>query len=170
MRARRIALRLEHKAGTAILTGAARPRAAQQLLPTVNRFGGSKKVVDEAVRSVEAAGGPEAVLRCSLASAAPACVTGSCSRSGKKKQSVALEKKPGVLHALEPVHRLALEMALHEESERRAMDGELAALEAAWRESEEIARIADGLLQPPEITEKLDALRAEHGTNAERDA
>ena len=47
--------------------------------------------------------------------------------------------------------RLALEMALHEESERRALEGELAALESAWREAEEIARIADVLPdEPPE--------------------
>ena len=45
--------------------------------------------------------------------------------------------------------RLALEMALHEESERRALKGELAALEAAWREAEEIARIADTLPDDP---------------------
>jgi hypothetical protein len=44
-----------------------------------------------------------------------------------------------------PVVTLALEMALHEESERRAMDGELAELEAMWREAEEIAAIADRL-------------------------
>jgi hypothetical protein len=41
--------------------------------------------------------------------------------------------------------RLALEMALHEETERRAMQGELALLAAAWREAEEIAAIADTL-------------------------
>ncbi len=40
---------------------------------------------------------------------------------------------------------LALEMALHEEQERRAMEGELALLEAAWRDAEHIASIADGL-------------------------
>lgn len=46
---------------------------------------------------------------------------------------------------------LALEMALHEESERRALEGELATLEAAWREAEEIAHIADYLPdEPPE--------------------
>jgi hypothetical protein len=44
-----------------------------------------------------------------------------------------------------PVVTLALEMALHEEAERRAMDGELAELEAMWREAEEIAAIADAL-------------------------
>ena len=36
-------------------------------------------------------------------------------------------------------------MPLHEESERRAFDGELAILAAAWREAEQIARVADGL-------------------------
>ncbi|MFL5382277.1 MAG: hypothetical protein ACJ8GN_07160 [Longimicrobiaceae bacterium] len=40
---------------------------------------------------------------------------------------------------------LALEMALHEESERRALEGELVLLQSAWREAEEIAAIADGL-------------------------
>lgn len=40
---------------------------------------------------------------------------------------------------------LALEMALHEESERQALEGELTALEARWREAEEIAQIADAL-------------------------
>jgi hypothetical protein len=45
---------------------------------------------------------------------------------------------------------LALEMVLNEEAERRALDGELAALEAAWREAEEIAQIADALPGEPQ--------------------
>lgn len=44
------------------------------------------------------------------------------------------------------VDRLALEMAAHEESERRALDGELELLANAWREADEIATIADALL------------------------
>jgi hypothetical protein len=44
------------------------------------------------------------------------------------------------------VDRLALEIAAHEESERRLLDGELGELEAAWREADEIASIADALL------------------------
>lgn len=44
------------------------------------------------------------------------------------------------------VDRLALEMAAHEESERRALEGELMALEDAWREADEIATIADALI------------------------
>jgi hypothetical protein len=45
---------------------------------------------------------------------------------------------------------LALEMVLNEEAERRALEGELAALEAAWREAEEIAHIADALPGEPQ--------------------
>lgn len=41
---------------------------------------------------------------------------------------------------------LALEMALHEESERVALRGDLHALQAAWKEAEELAAIADSLL------------------------
>ena len=44
--------------------------------------------------------------------------------------------------------RLALEMALHEEQERRALEGELWLLEQAWRDAEEIAAISDDLLLP----------------------
>lgn len=44
------------------------------------------------------------------------------------------------------VDRVALEMAAHEEAERRALDGELADLARAWREADEIAAIADALL------------------------
>jgi hypothetical protein len=53
--------------------------------------------------------------------------------------------------ALVPEGALALEMALHEEQERRAMEGELTLLEAAWREAEEIAAIADRLAVPAEL-------------------
>jgi hypothetical protein len=56
-----------------------------------------------------------------------------------------LAKRAGMENHLVPSASLAVEMALHEESERRAMEGELALLEAAWREAEEIAGIADGL-------------------------
>jgi hypothetical protein len=44
---------------------------------------------------------------------------------------------------------LALEMAVHDEQERRAMDGELPMLQAMWRHAEEIAAIADALPDVP---------------------
>jgi hypothetical protein len=39
-------------------------------------------------------------------------------------------------------------MALHEEQERRALEGELKTLEAVWKQAEEIAAISDSLLLP----------------------
>jgi hypothetical protein len=61
---------------------------------------------------------------------------------------------------------LALEMALHEEAERRAIQGELADLERAWREAEEIAGIADSLLVPEGVDASMDKLRREVGGEA----
>ncbi|HEX6535329.1 MAG TPA: hypothetical protein VF041_12100 [Gemmatimonadaceae bacterium] len=49
------------------------------------------------------------------------------------------------LYRLPVVDRLALEMAANEDSERRAVEGELEALRDAWREAEEIAAIADAM-------------------------
>jgi hypothetical protein len=63
------------------------------------------------------------------------------------------------LALLPPEFRLAVEMAANEETERRAVEGELAGLELAWREAEEIAAIADGLLVPPAVRERLRGLR-----------
>jgi hypothetical protein len=55
--------------------------------------------------------------------------------------------------------RLALEMALHEEQERRALEGELAMLEEAWQQAEEIASIADNLLVPAGSREFIEERR-----------
>jgi hypothetical protein len=64
---------------------------------------------------------------------------------------------PALPAPLRRARSLALEMALHEETERRALDGELAMLDAMWRDAEEIAAIADRLPDvpapdPPELT------------------
>jgi hypothetical protein len=58
-------------------------------------------------------------------------------------------------------------MAAHEESERRAMSGELAELEAAWRGAEEIAEIADAMFDDEELeTFKREVLeRARRGND-----
>ena len=61
------------------------------------------------------------------------------------------DKDTSTLRSRDANVRLALEMAAHEESERRAMEGELEILEAAWREAEEVASIADRLLVPDHI-------------------
>ncbi len=55
--------------------------------------------------------------------------------------------------------RLALEMAAHEEQERRALEGELAILEAAWRDAEEVAKIADDMFVTDDLTARIEGLR-----------
>jgi hypothetical protein len=45
---------------------------------------------------------------------------------------------------------------LHEEQERRALEGELWRLERAWKEAEEIAGISDSLLLPEGVDDFLD--------------
>jgi hypothetical protein len=59
------------------------------------------------------------------------------------------------LRKLDAPMRLALEMAAHEESERLYLASHLSVLEAAWKEAEEIARIADDLLLPDWIRDRL---------------
>ena len=59
--------------------------------------------------------------------------------------------------------RLAVEMATQEEAERRAMEGELAILEEAWRQAEEIAGIADNLLVPQSVEDFLEEVKKKGG-------
>jgi len=55
--------------------------------------------------------------------------------------------------------RLACEMALHEDSERHAMQGERALLTRAWQEAEEIAVISDALAVPARVQSALARLK-----------
>lgn len=50
-------------------------------------------------------------------------------------------------------------MAVNEENERIALEGELALLELAWKEAEEIAAIADTLAIPAQVEEQFEELR-----------
>lgn len=54
-------------------------------------------------------------------------------------------------------------MALHEEQERRALDGELKWLEPAWRSAEEVAAIADDLLLPDIVRVRMHAAADQRG-------
>ena len=149
-------LNVEHTRGTAILTGTDAMRAAAQLLPTVNRFGGSKAAVNEAVAYLDEFGSPANTMQ--RIQQAYGIVGASTAKRGKKGE-VQLSKVPGVLHNLPLNQRLALEMALHEEQERRAMQGELAELEKEWRDAENVARISDSMFDTPELEGKLAELK-----------
>ncbi len=67
--------------------------------------------------------------------------------------------QPQALQSLKSATRITLEMALHEEQERRAIRGELHILEAVWREAEEIASIAVNMFVPEETDAQLEAMR-----------
>lgn len=108
-------------------------RAAGQLLPRLNRYGGTRQQVSDAVRLLEENDDPRAYF-----------ARIARTRSGDRPTTFA-----GQPEAV----RLALEMAAHEDAERQALEGELADLEAAWREAEEIAAIADNLLLPASVEE-----------------
>jgi hypothetical protein len=56
--------------------------------------------------------------------------------------------------------RLALEMAAHEVTEGRALEGELYLLEEAWKQAEEVAAIADDMFLPASVDADLARLRA----------
>jgi hypothetical protein len=67
-----------------------------------------------------------------------------------------------------PVERLALEMAVHEEAERRALEGELAKLADEWKEAEEVAAIADDMFVEPSVEEWIKQ-RSSDSLPAQRD-
>jgi hypothetical protein len=54
-------------------------------------------------------------------------------------------------------------MALHEEAERRALEGELGELERAWKDAEEIAAIADDLLLPESVESQFEKMKKRDG-------
>jgi hypothetical protein len=65
------------------------------------------------------------------------------------------------LNTIPAAIRLALEMAAHEETERRALEGELHLLASAWRDAEEVAAIADDMFLPASVDEELARLKRE---------
>ncbi len=151
-------LRLESVQGTHVLTGEAAMRATARLMPTVNRFGGKPLEVRDAVGLLEWAGDPLRLL--STVQQQHGMRSGQ--RWSRKKSpwtNTDVRKLAGTLHAMPPEYRLALEMALHEESERKAMEGELADLEQAWRDAETIAKIADDMFVPDSIEQRAASLR-----------
>jgi hypothetical protein len=124
---------------TRLLTGAAAVRAAGQILPKFNQSGASAKGVQEAVGLLEQARDPEALY---------AQVARESVRRFRAKNFQFGEE--GGLKQIPTTMRLALEMAAHEEQERRALEGELAELERAWQDAEQIAKIADDMFLPAE--------------------
>ncbi|MDH3227651.1 MAG: hypothetical protein OEM67_11265 [Thermoleophilia bacterium] len=123
--------------------GAEARRLAGVVLPKMNRMGGKRRTVEDAVAEIEDHGHPEVFLTELVGS-----------DRFRDKKGV-----PGYVNKMPAPTKLALEMALHEEQERRALEGELWRLERAWAEAEEIASISDSLLLPEGTDDFLDEHR-----------
>ena len=129
--------RQEHR-----FTGDEAQRVAGVVVSRINRNGGGKQDVQEAVRLLDILGSPEAVIRA----------------AEDPRRRLRLRRTGNLAGAAAPI-RLAVEMALHEEEERRALEGELWLLERRWKEAEEIAAISDDLLLPEGTDEFLERHR-----------
>ncbi len=156
----RLAINLRFKNGSARFEGKEAEQIASIVVPKVNRYGGSRKAVAEAVAEIESLGSAEAYLGhlTKLSREYTRPLVKRKSRWGRFDSGGSQSGNKG-LFGLPGPHRLALEMALHEESERRAMHGELEELERAWRDAEEIAGISDNLLLPTSVSSAFDKLR-----------
>ncbi|MGQ0642332.1 MAG: hypothetical protein ACT4P6_16415 [Gemmatimonadaceae bacterium] len=156
-----MSLYLRFKNGSAHFAGREAERIASIVLPKVNRFGGGRKAVSAAVGEIEQSGSAEAYLE-RLTRTAGEYSRPYPSRKRSRWSGHYDFNKYG-LFSLPGQHRLALEMALHEEGERRALEGELAALEEAWKEAEEIAAIADNLLIPESVETAFATMKRKGG-------
>jgi hypothetical protein len=126
-------------AGPEIGEPVAGPRAAYTLrsaLTSTNFRGGTREDVDNAVNLLAEVGD-----------------------AGRFITRVARVSARNAINPL-PTHiAIALEMALHEDVERRALEGELAELRQDWVLADEIAEIADNLMLPADIEQRLQDLR-----------
>jgi hypothetical protein len=159
-----LAINLRFKNGSARFEGRDAEKIAAIVIPKVNRFGGSKQDVADAVEEIERDGGPEGYLGHLTESShvwthVPEKRQGRGWRGRMGSSRRDRWKQTSGLFGLPTAHRLALEMVLHEETERRAMEGELAELEQAWQDAEEIAGISDSLLVDPGIDLALTKIR-----------
>jgi hypothetical protein len=127
-------LAVTHGGGETVLMEMDAVRVAGYMLARLNHFGASPEDVYQAVCILGRHGNASSLFR--WAAAQP-------------------EFERHRLYRLPIEYRLALEMAAHEDTERAALEGELAALHRAWQEAEEIASIADTLLLPESVTDWL---------------
>jgi hypothetical protein len=128
-----------HDGGQLRFEGTDAIHATTVILANSNRSAGGEAIVENAVKEIEQAGSVEQYL-------AAAAHRGE-RRRDRMVSALGSYRSLGALN-LTRTEQVALEMAVHEESERRAMDGELDQLEDAWRDAEEIAAICDRELTP----------------------
>jgi hypothetical protein len=142
------------------LEGRAARRTLARALVDYNNRGGSAAQVTTALGAIADAGGSDAFLARATAQRPVLSRAGAPARAQRYTLRQILgtfrnEKLPvhrlrsafdDGLPRMDRVTALAAEIALNEEDERIALEGELIALEHAWREAEEIAGIVDRIL------------------------
>lgn len=133
-------LRVAREPGDILLRGADATGTLGRLLAFSNRVGAHEDIVMDAAERLISAGSASAYLRMTAA------LSERSARSPLDRQNASVEA------------RLALEMALHEETERRAEDGDLSMLRDAWRDAESLAAIADQLILPAWTGERMRGL------------
>ena len=132
-----------------LMTGDQALEAAGKLLPAINATGANRREVESAVELIGEVAEPAGLFE--RYAEVPEHLT--------RRQAAAADQ-PGRLVANLPSEvRLALEMATHEESERRALEGELSLLEDAWQRAEEVAAISDDLFVSDETRARLATLK-----------
>jgi hypothetical protein len=120
-----------HQEG-AMVTGETAAQILRQGLTYLNATRTGRRSAGEAAQTVDQAGGADNLIR-------------------------DVARRELTLRALRPGRRLALEMAVDEQTE-------LLELERQWREAEELADIADGTLSTTaEVEEKMKRLRGPEG-------
>jgi hypothetical protein len=140
--------RVRHRGGVSELRGAEAVYLCGRILPHINAHGASAQQVQSAVKQIEEGGGPGGTFA-------------TVARHLELWQHHGLITRPDHKLRTAPLElRLALEMAAHEETETRALEGELQQLADAWRDAEEIAAIADSLLIPRGVTDRIIRWRA----------
>jgi hypothetical protein len=158
-----VALAVARVGARVSLTGDEALRAARILLPQINKSGGRAEDVGRAVDVLEMSRGTNELFS--------RYAFGRAQLTASRASFFGISNGPagsvldlfsgrfgsadyGQISTMSAPVRLALEMSLHEEDERRALEGELAELEDRWREAEEVAAISDNML----LSSGLDAM------------
>lgn len=153
-----ISVPLGAKGDQLMLDGGDARRAAAILLPHITTWGGTAKETRAAVQRIEEVGDPERFLL--RIAGEPKSRNLDPRIHGWKR---AERSRVPTLNAQGAEVCLAVEMAVNEENERRALEGELAMLEQAWKDAEEIAAISDSLTLPEEVRVQLGRLKRVEG-------
>ena len=133
-----LTLRVAHENGATHFDGDKALSAGGRLLARANWLGGAGRLVQRAVAQIDEIGDADGFLN----------MTADRFSRFHGRRIMAKYRRVGAM-SLMPVERLALEMAVHEEAERRALDGELTRLADEWKEAEEVAAIADDMFVTP---------------------